>query len=89
MANTTITVDRGKALEVPLELTSEVTLDHHSTTGDRICDAAHLLVRELPGAGIRINSGFFKNLSGRCTTNSENVGERSLNTLLVGNLDSK
>ncbi len=89
MTNTTITIDRSETLQVPLNFTTKITLDHHPTTRDGIGDPAHLLIRELTRADVGINTSFIKNLSGRFGANSINIRKRRFDAFLIGDLNSE
>ena len=72
-----------------LNLTAEITFDHHTSAGDRIRNASNLLIGKLSSAGVRIDSGLIQNLCRCFGTNPVNIRERRLDALLIGNLDSE
>jgi len=82
-------IDGGKSFEMTLNIAAKVTLDHHATASDGVSDFTELLVRKLSGANIRVNSGFLENFRGGFTTDSEDIGERRFDALLVRDFDSK
>lgn len=85
-ANATVAVDGGKALHLSLLLTTKVTLDEDSLVLDHRGNLDQLLLAELTGANVRVHPGVIEDLGGGGGTDTENVRERSLNSLLVGDV---
>jgi len=88
VANATVAVDGSKALEVNLKLATEVALNHDATTGNGIGDASHLLFAQLTSAKVTVDAGFLEDLGSGLRTNSENVGKRRFDALLVWDFDA-
>jgi hypothetical protein len=85
----TIAVDRSKALHVTLNLAAKIALDHDTSSGNRIGDPSELLIAQLSGADVLIDSGFLKNFRGSFPSDSIDIRKRRFDSLLVRDFDSK
>ena len=78
-----ITVDRLQALDVALQLASEVTLDFKAVLGNQFRNFVDLLFGQFAGASIGIELGFFDKSFGAREANTVERPQR-LRKLLVG-----
>ena len=89
MPQSTIAVDRLKALQVSLNFAPQVTFDRKPTGSDRLDDLVKLLCTEIFRANIRIDVGLFEDLLRRTRPDAVNVRQRRFDALVARNVYSK
>ena len=84
MANSPITVDRLQALEIALNLTAKISLDHYFIRRDRLDDVIQLLRREALCPNIGINVCLLEDFLREARTDPVNVWKGSFDSFIAG-----
>jgi hypothetical protein len=86
MSHSAITPDVHQALDVHCHFTAQIALDPHFFV-DNFANAVDLVVRQVPHAGVRVHVSPIEELLTGMESNSEDIGQRRLNTLVAGKID--
>ena len=89
VANAPVAVHLLEALEICLEHSAKITLDHNAFCTDNVSQLCQLLIREFPSAGVWIDPSQLQNALTCHRTNAVNIGKRCFDTLLIGDVDAK
>ena len=84
---TTVAINRGDPLHVPLDFPAKIPLDRDATILDRMSNLAQLVIRKLTGPNIGIDARFFQDLLSRRPADPVNIRKRCFDSLLVGNFN--
>ena len=89
MPLSTVTIDRGEALQGCLLFTPKIALDRNTLTLDHLGDLHQLILKQLTGAQVPINPGLLEDPEGTGGANPIDVAKRGFDSLLVGYFNSK
>ena len=89
VADSAIAVDGLEALKIALHFAAKIAFDDNLERIDRMDDGIQLLGQQFFGPDVRVNVGDFQDASRITGTDTVNVGERSFDALVTGNLYSK
>ena len=88
MADSPVTIDSLKPLQVRLNLTAQVTFNWQFAGSDRMDDVIQLLGGQILRADIRIDVCLFENSFRGLRANPVNVWQRCFDAFVSGNLNS-
>ena len=89
MADATVAVDRLEALEVALQLTTQVAFDDDLQGIDGVDDGVELFRRQILRTDVGINSRDLKDALGIARSDAVNVGQRGFDAFVAGDFYSK
>ena len=89
VADSAIAVDGLEALKIALHFAAKIAFDDNLERIDRMDDGIQLLGRQFFGPDVRVHVGDLQDASRVTGTDTVNVGERSFDALVTGNLYSK
>ena len=87
MTHALVAVDLNLTTDVRVDLTTQVALD--LVVGlEVITQRDELLIRQVLDAGVRVDAGGFKGFLRTSAAYTEDVGERDLDAIVIGDVDS-
>jgi len=89
MADAAIAIDRLKALEILLQLASQIAFNDVLVFRDHLDDPVELLIGQALGANIGADFSLFEDQLGPGRPNAVNVGESGFNPFVTGNIDTE
>lgn len=89
MTNAAVATDGLQALEVTRDFPPEITFYHPLVVSDDVYDRVELLLIEVIGTHVGVQSNFLHDEIGPLGTNSVDVAERESDFLLRGDVDAK
>lgn len=75
MPDTTVAIDGSKALEIALQFPAKVTFNHQAGRSHGVSDFGKLVIGQLTGPDVGINTGLLQNPFRGGGTNAINIGK--------------